>query len=653
MRTQQKIKYSVILLMVFNLFMAGPFTIITLAANYPLEIINIKPAGTGSPPIPSTNRIFRAYPGIEYNIRAAVIGGVYPYTYSLSNAPPGMTINPRTGEIVWPNPQSSASNIQLTVVDSESTQVQTTWSITVTTSGFLFVDASYSGPESGSITQPYSSLANLFKNQTNNPTAIVYFRSGTYSMPSESLGNCPHNWLAYPGESVTIDMQQRQGVWTEHSPYFDGITFTNMLNHGIHFYGPRHYQTIRRCVYDGITTNISLNENQGFMPFLASEGDNGFYTVIQDNVFKNYKGTNAIGSMYRMSKTLIENNYIYNCLGTSPTGWANAIAPKYRIQKITVRGNKVVIGAGRAIGGINSAFWGGSTDIEINFNLFVKTGGEREAHLFNHEYDQGKTYYFRNTLVADIIFRGINGNNCGASGPWYVNGNIIINPNSSWNDYLTVNYLSYEDYTGQPQNCIIDINNLKGTASANIVDSNYNLTPEYSSYLGTRGWQFSDGLTPMTPTIGNDTEAPSVPTNLSATSVSSSRINLSWTASTDNMGVTGYRIYRCQGSGCSPTSQIATSPTNSYSDTGLSPSTTYVYKVAAYDAAGNVSAQSSSASATTPADTTPPQPPPILRLLLFLIPRLTSPGLPLRITWGLLVTKSIAVRELPAHRQSR
>lgn len=89
-----------------------------------------------------------------------------------------------------------------------------------------------------------------------------------------------------------------------------------------------------------------------------------------------------------------------------------------------------------------------------------------------------------------------------------------------------------------------------------------------------------------------DTQAPTVPTNLMATAVSASQINLSWTASTDNVEVAGYRIYRGG-------SQIATSPTNSYYDTGLSSETTYSYAVSAYDAAGNESAQSSTAQTTT------------------------------------------------------
>src|SRR5437899_3466048 len=89
-----------------------------------------------------------------------------------------------------------------------------------------------------------------------------------------------------------------------------------------------------------------------------------------------------------------------------------------------------------------------------------------------------------------------------------------------------------------------------------------------------------------------DITPPSVPTNLSASAMSSLQMNLSWTASTDNVGVAGYTIYRGG-------SQIATTSLTSYSDTGLSPSTAYAYTVAAYDAAGNVSVQAAPASAVT------------------------------------------------------
>jgi chitodextrinase len=97
-----------------------------------------------------------------------------------------------------------------------------------------------------------------------------------------------------------------------------------------------------------------------------------------------------------------------------------------------------------------------------------------------------------------------------------------------------------------------------------------------------------------------DSTPPSTPGNVSATAVSPSQINVSWSASTDNVGVAGYRLFRNG-------TLAGTVATLSYSDTGLAASTTYSYTVSAFDAAGNVSGLSTAATATTGAvDTTPP-----------------------------------------------
>jgi chitodextrinase len=90
----------------------------------------------------------------------------------------------------------------------------------------------------------------------------------------------------------------------------------------------------------------------------------------------------------------------------------------------------------------------------------------------------------------------------------------------------------------------------------------------------------------------SDIQPPSAPGNLSAV-VSSQNVTLSWSASTDNVGVRGYEIYR-------NSSRIATvsSAKLSYADSGLVNGTTYSYYVVAYDRAGNYSAQSNSVSAT-------------------------------------------------------
>ncbi|HVJ21654.1 MAG TPA: carbohydrate-binding protein [Polyangiaceae bacterium] len=100
-----------------------------------------------------------------------------------------------------------------------------------------------------------------------------------------------------------------------------------------------------------------------------------------------------------------------------------------------------------------------------------------------------------------------------------------------------------------------------------------------------------------------DTTAPSVPGSLATSGITSSAVTLSWAASTDNVGVTGYRVFR-------GTTDLGTTTSTSYTFTGLTASTAYALKVQAYDAAGNNSAQASvNATTAAAADTTAPSVP--------------------------------------------
>ena len=153
------------------------------AANYPLEITNIKPAGG----LNAASRIYRAYPGLEYNIRAAVVGGAYPYSFTLTDAPEGMTVDSR-GVVSWPNPQAN-DNATLVVRDSEGTQVSVTWPITVSASGFRFVSATSGNPApggAGTVSNPWRTLSDVYNNAGS--TDIVYFRTGTLQPAFASEG---------------------------------------------------------------------------------------------------------------------------------------------------------------------------------------------------------------------------------------------------------------------------------------------------------------------------------------------------------------------------------------------------------------------------------------------------------------------------------
>ncbi|RJE90123.1 chitin-binding protein [Paenibacillus sp. 1011MAR3C5] len=95
-------------------------------------------------------------------------------------------------------------------------------------------------------------------------------------------------------------------------------------------------------------------------------------------------------------------------------------------------------------------------------------------------------------------------------------------------------------------------------------------------------------------TSNGDTTAPTAPSNLSVSNVAATSATVSWSASADNVGVAGYRIFN------GATQIGSTTGALTYNLTGLSANTAYNITVKAYDAAGNVSAASSAATFTTP-----------------------------------------------------
>ena len=174
----------------------------------------------------------------------------------------------------------------------------------------------------------------------------------------------------------------------------------------------------------------------------------------------------------------------------------------------------------------------------------------------------------------------------GTRAHFYVNGNLVSSPQ-----------LSTSPLSITPRNALLHMaadaspgqffrGTLDDVRVYNRAESQLEVQTDMNTRLGAQG-----------PGPG-DTAPPTVPANLGATAVSSSRIDLSWSASNDNVGVTGYKVFRNG-------TQVGTSTTTSFQDVGLNEATVYDYRVSAYDAAGNNSAQSAAASART-LDVTPP-----------------------------------------------
>jgi chitodextrinase len=186
--------------------------------------------------------------------------------------------------------------------------------------------------------------------------------------------------------------------------------------------------------------------------------------------------------------------------------------------------------------------------------------------------------------------------------------------NFSWN--ATTKKLSWSAYPGATAYNIATIHNptttrtadytwppVTGTSYAPSILSgetvHYGIEPlvknSDGSYSAVAGSSWAAEINVVWPALA-DTTPPSQPLGLTASAASSSQINLKWTASTDNVGVSNYRIYRNNSS-----TPIATVTTTSYGNSGLAASTKYSYYVVAVDAAGNNSTPSATTSATTQA----------------------------------------------------
>lgn len=497
----------------------------------PLEITNIGPIGVRG--LDGNNRIFRAYPGLVYNIRVAAIGGVYPFTYTLANAPSGMTIDANTGEINWPNPQTSAADIRVTVQDRIGAIDTETWSINVTTNGFRFVDAvngrlaanngCASSCGTGSFTNPWRTLGDLALND--DPTIITYFKSGTYlvtdisSMFKEGVGSVwerytfnedPRSqfagsviWIAYPGQNPIIDFGYRAATGAPgallrhmgHSVYMDGFETINNRIIGFQWGPDANY---RGGTYRKLRMHAGGpggdGSNASFIMTLTTTPVTSYGMVVQNSAFYDVNIA-AVDDMvalkfYSQSKLLVEDTTQYNM-------W-KATELKADVEFYTVRHNTFFNLRATAIGGNMH----GCVRCAADGSDIARTGGEisfnnaRSADMaldLNQDGMAVRTYVHRNTLVGRVMVR----NTDSADGPFYLSRNVIVSSDAG----TPAGSHIYQYNVTDPSRIVLS-ENLVGYPSDNIVDASGFLTAGFSQWVGTRGFQTttSTGAAPAAPT---------------------------------------------------------------------------------------------------------------------------------------------------------
>lgn len=532
-----------------------------------LEITNIKPAGTGSPTISQYNRIFRAYPGITYTVPVGVIGGAFPYVFSLTNAPSGMTIDNHTGVVTWLNPQTSASNIEVTVHDKDGDSVAATWNITVTdsTNDFIFVNDDYSETESGSIAQPYNSIQDVLDLGSSAVNRIVYFREGTYAVPrhngyrdSPGLYGCnlladggrAHIWIGYPGETATLSMggvtetnawwfETHTGIASQSETWFENLIIDKPIEWGIRHGAQGNYFTFWNNTMQGLTfIETSGNSNWGGI-YTPTGGLHGNFMYVADNLWKDNEDAQFFGSIYRQNKLLLERNVFRDRTYTGKiNGYTAYIAIKADNDNVTVRRNEFYVPSNQTAFGtsINSRFGeydGGGTanllseNTEIYHNLVY--GGSTMQFTYGDEMNPDTLWFYRNTIVSTRIrWTYLNyPTNC-KQGPYIFENNVFQNQDEWY----------YCDYCGtSPASCIMDNGNY--SAETGLVNSSGLLINR--SNVGTYGWEIADdeywsgSSSDTTPPTG------SVSINTSAALTNNTNVTLGLSA-TDASGVTQMKV---------------------------------------------------------------------------------------------------------------
>lgn len=504
-----------------SLLLAGP----AAAQNhYALAAVAPLPAGTVRlTNLPASAPYYRAYQGMTWQVYAEADGGHWPYTCTLTNAPAGMTVvsGPATAvgasekacQITWTNPQATATpTIRWT--DRLGAYVEVTWTINVvttgcTTSGYCFVDpvAGNDTTGNGSIGSPYATIAKV-KNDVSALHAFVVLRAGTSTVNGMTAtassdcgtsgkieftvdGNDPMFFMAYPGETATIDFESpttedrpciRFNGDTTTFPGLQGLRVINCYNSCFHV-GRHRGEMIVDNTFVKSGPGQPGGSNPGMIMHVQNYGSGGVpdtqspYDVIRGNDFSGtvYGSANAAIRWYSSLRGVIAHNDFHD-------GESNEmIAAKSDISRYTIRANTFRAITGTAIGGNNQQIEDqtyGEVYHNVVTGLVTAPSWDTEAYVVNQSDQAGPTYIYRNTFVGQVRVRNVHA----GRGPFAFTRNVIVNPGGSGGSCparITCSD-SPTDYT------IIQLsNNLQGAAADNIVDSNGNLQGSYIASDGT------------------------------------------------------------------------------------------------------------------------------------------------------------------------
>ena len=305
--------------------------------------------------------------------------------------------------------------------------------------------------------------------------------------------------MAYPGESVVIDHNlSPQSIhpllpptsngafinlqdWPCNDAYVQGIEFRDMRNMSFRL------GSNRVVFFENRFFNLGPGRdgaNSAFIMFSGRELNTSFHMFVRDNVF-NQLNTGAFVKTYGWTYSVIENNVFTNPSGDPLEG----LALKHANRHVDVRYNYFDGDFGD--GAINGN-WNDDGDIEIRYNLILNSPVLFPSNNFalniNHDGNANNPYYiYRNTIQGTVFLNQAHAGN----GPFYFNNNVVINENSGTPSGSHVSYST-------DSRRLTDVGvfrygaNFARFVSDNAIDSQGNLSPAFSSQVGTHGYQLGN-----------------------------------------------------------------------------------------------------------------------------------------------------------------
>jgi hypothetical protein len=384
-----------------------------------------------------------AYPGIAYESRPGVIGGIFPYEYriislslnSVAQSAAGVSLDFRHGTVRFTPPGEGTYVLTLEIKDSGSTQktLQRSFTIQSAASSFLFVamdgvDAAGRGTRAA----PFRTLAYAMANST--ASQLIMLRKGTYTTGGFSLNDSKAKQiLAHPDEVVTLDLSQTGNISVNSAampmPRIEDVDIAHVKQYAIISDPSTAGLVIRNVRFiDGIEGDTPT-ENPAFILGWGDTANTSRHRLlVQDNDFGTYIMKSSGGYalvFFDAGQSLVENNQIR--LGATTGG----MHEKDNSQYNTYRENYIEFSAANKVNrGIQVSAQANSEGVHIHHNLMINAGVYLGTQCFDASCYMREHNVHHNTLSGGSIFVNWGPFNPSSSGT-RVSYNIISSGNAA------------------------------------------------------------------------------------------------------------------------------------------------------------------------------------------------------------------------------